>query len=81
MSVLADDRVIPESLKWYVYKPISWQHSVGYRRVFGYCCASVHEEGRSVGFRQCQRTPVVDIEGFGFCKQHARKIQNRENVK
>lgn len=39
-----------------------------------YCAAAVHKGGRSVGFHQCNRKPVIhrEIEGkkYGFCKQH-----------
>lgn len=35
-----------------------------------YCCASVHNGGGSVTFRQCSRTPKVWHGSLGYCTQH-----------
>ena len=29
---------------------------------------------------QCNRYPKLDIQGYGFCKQHARLIANRKDL-
>lgn len=34
------------------------------------CCASVHDEGRSVTFHQCTRRPVIHYGALGYCRQH-----------
>lgn len=67
---------LPDWLRWHVYEPINWQTELGYRRHPDYCAHGVPEEGRGVGFRQCQRKPKVTIEGFGFCAQHGREVEN-----
>jgi hypothetical protein len=35
-----------------------------------YCCASVHDGDRSVGFHQCSRKPKVHYGALGYCRQH-----------
>lgn len=65
-------------IKWFVYEPLDWQKRVGYTVRKDNCRAQVHEAGRSVMFRQCMRKPTEIIDGYGFCKQHAKII--RENL-
>jgi len=38
------------------------------------CSHRVHDEGRGVGFHQCQRNVYEAIDGYGFCKQHYKKV-------
>lgn len=57
--------------EWYLWTPL-WPHE----RVDLNCCrASVPDGGRSVTFHQCPRKPTEAIEGYGFCRQHAKKIR------
>lgn len=35
-----------------------------------YCCAAVHDGGRSVGFHQCGRKPKHWYGSLGYCNQH-----------
>lgn len=72
-----------EKIDWALYTPISWQRSLGYKvdDGGGRCRASVHEQGRGVGFYQCTRKATVTIDGYSFCGQHGRKIQQRLDEK
>lgn len=43
------------------------------------CVYSVHEDGRSVGFRQCQQKPGFGPEGL-YCKRHAKEFEEKKAV-
>lgn len=45
-----------------------------------YCSKSVHEQGRGVGFNQCQRKGTEVIEGYKFCSAHAKEIKNKAGI-
>lgn len=45
------------------------------------CVFSVHEQGRGVGFYQCQKGIAETIEGHGFCKVHAKEVKRRLGIK
>ena len=62
-------------ITWYLYEPLGWQVTVGYRVDAEKCRASVPVGGRSPLFRQCRKSPVAQIQGYGFCKGHGEKIQ------
>lgn len=65
------------TLEWMLYKP----HA--HRRApldSHYCAAAVHEGGQSVTFHQCGRRPALRLGGYGWCKQHARRIKERNTV-
>ena len=70
---------IQKELDWFCYKPIDWQRSLGYivKKGVKDCRASVHDEGRSVGFHQCARIASQTVEGLRFCGQHARRLRER----
>ena len=42
-----------------------------------HCVYSVHEGGRSVGFRQCQQKPGFGPEGL-YCKRHAKEFGDKK---
>lgn len=35
-----------------------------------FCCASIHDEGRSVGFHQCRNRPKYWYGALGYCGIH-----------
>ncbi len=62
-------------ISWYVYEPLDYEKSWGVRVDKTLCRYSVHNEGRSVSFHQCRRKPTEKVEGFGFCRQHAKMVK------
>lgn len=64
-----------KDMSWFVYEPLGWQRRLGYSVDENRCRYQVPEGGRSVGFRQCFRKSVTFIQGHGFCRQHAARIQ------
>jgi len=71
-----------DTIKWFCYEPLGWEKSVGYSIAKGEkdCRASVHDEGRGVGFHQCGRQASQTVEGLRFCGLHARKLRERLGV-
>jgi len=65
-------------LRNFCYEPIAWKRSLGYGVAKGPkdCRASVHEEGRGVGFHQCGRIANQTVEGRRFCGLHAERLRN-----
>ena len=56
----------------YVYTP---NKNLGqYGRSLSHCAMQISDGGRGVGFHQCSRKPVSNIDGYDFCKQHHTEV-------
>ena len=58
----------------FVYEPLDYQRAIGWGRSLGRCAYEVYERGWP---RQCERKPTKEIEGYGFCTQHAKMVADR----
>lgn len=61
-------------ISWYVYKPSEWQKANGFSVDEERCRFRVHADF-GVGFRQCVRKAKHTVEGYGFCTQHAKIVE------
>ena len=68
-------KTLREVVEWRVYEPLDWEAKMGYRRDPKWCAHQVHTG--IVGFRQCGKQPAETIEGYGFCRQHAKMVRER----
>ena len=62
-------------ITWYIYEPLSWQKTLGYQVNMERCRHQVPDGGRSVGFHQCSRKAVEQVDGYWFCKMHAKRVR------
>ena len=65
-----------KSIDWYIYRPSSWEKSVGYKAELRRCRSSVPADF-GVGFYQCLRKPKKYIGVLGFCTQHYKIIMEK----
>jgi len=63
-----------ETVEWYLWEPIpKWGATLDEAR----CRYGVTEAPHYIRSRQCARKAVKTVGGYGFCKQHARKVREK----
>ncbi len=58
-------------LTFHIYNPVGWKKSLGYSVNFSQCRYQVFSD---MVEHQCNRSPKILIDEYGFCKQHANMI-------
>jgi hypothetical protein len=76
--VIKSKKAAPEWLQWYIHTP----HFSDYSKIHEEHCRDRVHADFGVGFYQCSRKGTVNVEGYLFCWQHARKAEaNRPKKK
>jgi hypothetical protein len=61
-------------MEFWIFKPSKWQKRMGFTISTERCRYSVWQDFSNY---QCTRKAKIFINDYGFCKQHAKKIQER----
>jgi hypothetical protein len=63
-------------LRFWVWSPDDWQKHNGFKVDMERCRAPVYPSGEFTSY-QCSRKVKVELEGYGWCTQHAKMIMDR----
>lgn len=64
----------------YIHKGSNWSRGQ-YKPDLSRCRFSVAEHGRVTDWHQCSRKTARDVQGYGFCNQHADEVEGRLGIR